>query len=540
MPRHGHEPARPPGAGARPRPSTGAAGWRRSRSLVALVVAVVLGSSTGDGGARTAVARDEVVARPARGAAGALHDLGERRPADPLAGLGAGAGARRRRPTTSRPLFDADQALRRRRRPGALPRRDADDPGAADELPDLQHPARAGARDRGDRLGRLRHGLQPLPRPGRRPGSTRPARRSTTPASSTRARFRRAAAQRKPVILDVKGVKVAFLAYTTDTNGIPLPHPWSVNIASRGARPRRRAPGAAEGAEAVIVNLHWGGEIVPEYQSEPSSGQLALVKKLTASPPDHGDRRPGPARRAADRADQRQVRRLQRGQPGLEPEPRGGAAGSSQDGLIALLDCVADGRHGARVRGVRYVPVFVNHPDYTVLPDRRRARSGARATRPCCAPPTSGPSSVAGRGKGIEPVPAKLPQRLAAKPQLLASRSAPPPRRRSGARGRGTRWPRARGRCGRAPRARCGGRRSRRPASRRGPAPGRGRRPARDDVGRPQLGDEAPQLADERAGGSAAGPSSPTAGAPVIASSRQVPGQERVSARSRGLHPLRR
>ena len=38
------------------------------------------------------------------------------------------------------------------------------------------------------------------------------------------------------MILDVHGVKVAFLAYTTDTNGIPLPHPWSVNIASAGAR----------------------------------------------------------------------------------------------------------------------------------------------------------------------------------------------------------------------------------------------------------------------------------------------------------------
>ena len=34
----------------------------------------------------------------------------------------------------------------------------------------------------------------------------------------------------------------------------------------------------------MIVNLHWGGEILPEYQQEPSSGQLALVKKLTASP----------------------------------------------------------------------------------------------------------------------------------------------------------------------------------------------------------------------------------------------------------------
>jgi poly-gamma-glutamate synthesis protein (capsule biosynthesis protein) len=32
--------------------------------------------------------------------------------------------------------------------------------------------------------------------------------------------------------MTVKGVRVAFLSYTAFTNGIPLPHPWSVNLAS--------------------------------------------------------------------------------------------------------------------------------------------------------------------------------------------------------------------------------------------------------------------------------------------------------------------
>ena len=57
------------------------------------------------------------------------------------------------------------------------------------------------------------------------------------------------AAQGRTLIVTVKGVKVAFLAYTEMTNGIPLPHPWSVNIASvdavrhaaRVARRRGRA-----------------------------------------------------------------------------------------------------------------------------------------------------------------------------------------------------------------------------------------------------------------------------------------------------------
>ena len=43
------------------------------------------------------------------------------------------------------------------------------------------------------------------------------------------------------LIVSVKGVRVAFLAYTEMTNGIPLPHAWSVNIASLPAV--RRAHG---------------------------------------------------------------------------------------------------------------------------------------------------------------------------------------------------------------------------------------------------------------------------------------------------------
>jgi poly-gamma-glutamate capsule biosynthesis protein CapA/YwtB (metallophosphatase superfamily) len=54
-------------------------------------------------------------------------------------------------------------------------------------------------------------------------------------------------AWRHILIVNVKGVKVAFLAFTEMTNGIPLPHPWSVNLAHVGAvrreaRQARRSP----------------------------------------------------------------------------------------------------------------------------------------------------------------------------------------------------------------------------------------------------------------------------------------------------------
>ena len=42
-----------------------------------------------------------------------------------------------------------------------------------------------------------------------------------------------AAAQRTPLIMTVKGIKVAFLSYTELTNGIPSPRPWSVNRAEK-------------------------------------------------------------------------------------------------------------------------------------------------------------------------------------------------------------------------------------------------------------------------------------------------------------------
>ena len=61
--------------------------------------------------------------------------------------------------------------------------------------------------------------------------------------------------------MTVKGVKVAFLAYTEMTNGIPLPHPWSVNLADVTAVERAARLARQRGAQVVIVNFHWGDEI---------------------------------------------------------------------------------------------------------------------------------------------------------------------------------------------------------------------------------------------------------------------------------------
>ena len=91
--------------------------------------------------------------------------------------------------------------------------------------------------------------------------------------------FSSATAQATPLIMTVKGVRVAFLAYTELTNGIPSPHPWSVNRASAAQILSDAHRARMDGAQVVIVNLHWGDENV----TAPSSFQLALAGQLTRS-----------------------------------------------------------------------------------------------------------------------------------------------------------------------------------------------------------------------------------------------------------------
>jgi poly-gamma-glutamate capsule biosynthesis protein CapA/YwtB (metallophosphatase superfamily) len=215
-------------------------------------------------------------------------------------------------------------------------------------------------------------------------------------------------AQRRITMVNVKGVKVAFLAYTTDTNGIPLPHPWSVNIASADRILNAATQAHKLGAEAVIVNIHWGGEILPEYQQEPSSGQLALAKRLTSSPLITAVIGQGPhAVQPIERINDKFVV-FSEGNLISNQSPAAGLPAESQDGLVALLHCVTD-EHGTRVTGVRYVPVFVSQPDYTVLPAGPALKKG-QGDSTLLRESYQRTVSVVGHDKHIEPIPEKLPK----------------------------------------------------------------------------------------------------------------------------------
>jgi hypothetical protein len=174
-------------------------------------------------------------------------------------------------------------------------------------------------------------------------------------------------------MLRAKGVKVALLAYTEMTNGIPLPHPWSVNL----ARPRRIIRDAArarrKGADAVIVNLHWGDE----YQSAPSAFQRRLVHQLsrshdiTAIVGQHVHV-VQPIRRV-------QHRWIVYGEGNLLSNQTAACCpAASQDGLLAFLHLRI--HHHARVTRVTYLPTYVSHPNYTVVPARGASRRRTIAT----------------------------------------------------------------------------------------------------------------------------------------------------------------
>jgi poly-gamma-glutamate synthesis protein (capsule biosynthesis protein) len=78
--------------------------------------------------------------------------------------------------------------------------------------------------------------------------------------------------------MDLQGLRVALLAYTFSTNGIPLP-PGREDIVSQIDGDRMVAEiGAAreDGADLVIVLAHWG----VEYRNKPESETVALAQQL--------------------------------------------------------------------------------------------------------------------------------------------------------------------------------------------------------------------------------------------------------------------
>jgi putative intracellular protease/amidase len=215
-----------------------------------------------------------------------------------------------------------------------------------------------------------------------------------------------ARAQQRPLLLDAGGVRIALVSYTTDTNDIPLPEPYSVNVASdpkpviADARRARQA-----GADAVLVTMAWGSGIAPEYTPEPSEEVRAFARRLARAEEitavvGHGPHVVQPIERIAGKPVAFSVGNL------LSNQSAACCSEAAQEGMVALLDLVVDG-DGDRIERTRYVPVFVSRPDFTVLPvgDALEAGKGDEASLRASYERTV---SVAGR-KAAEPIPRRLP-----------------------------------------------------------------------------------------------------------------------------------
>lgn len=205
-------------------------------------------------------------------------------------------------------------------------------------------------------------------------------------------------ASRRPTILDVDGVKVGFVAYTDATNGLPLPHSWSVN-AYAAADPKAGAKAIIHdarqareaGAEAVIVQLHWGDE----NAQSPNSSQIAVAKKLTDAKVitvvvGQGPHVVQPIERINGKFVVFSEGNLVSNQGTATNLPA-----ETQDGLIALLNFKAVGER-VTVRRVTYAPTWVHRGDYVVLPAKPSASSELRHSYQRTV-------SVAGKGEGFGP-----------------------------------------------------------------------------------------------------------------------------------------
>jgi Bacterial capsule synthesis protein PGA_cap len=213
--------------------------------------------------------------------------------------------------------------------------------------------------------------------------------------------FSSAAAQKTPLLITVKGIRVAFLAYTELTNGIPSPHPWSVDRANAPQILSDAHRARLAGAKVVIVNIHWGDQ----YIAQPSAFQLHLAGKLTRSPDITAVVGQHVHVVQPIRVMNRKLVVFGEGNL-ISNQTSACCATASQDGMIVLLTIVVDGR-GARVTLVHYVPIWVRHPDLVVLPAGAAMRADP-ADAAALRASYERTVAVVGRSPQIQPIPARL------------------------------------------------------------------------------------------------------------------------------------
>lgn len=91
---------------------------------------------------------------------------------------------------------------------------------------------------------------------------------------------RSAQEQEQILMIPVKGVQIALIAATYGTNGMPIPKgkEYAVNLLDQDMLLGQIEKARQEGAQYVIMMLHWG----QEYAPEPNQEQISLAEALFA------------------------------------------------------------------------------------------------------------------------------------------------------------------------------------------------------------------------------------------------------------------
>ena len=132
------------------------------------------------------------------------------------------------------------------------------------------------------------------------------------------------------------------------------------------------------GADAVIVNIHWG----TEYASRPNGSQRAVAKRLTDTKVITAVVGQGPhVVQPIDRVNGKYVV-FSEGNLVSNQSAAAGLPAQTQDGLDRAVAVRSQGRQGPGTR-VKYVPTWVRPGDFTVLPAEPSA--DRRSTPPSCA-----------------------------------------------------------------------------------------------------------------------------------------------------------
>lgn len=185
--------------------------------------------------------------------------------------------------------------------------------------------------------------------------------------------------ERLPGLYDAAGVTVAHLSYTYGTNGQPIPqdHPYAVNLIDPTAILADAAWARDNGAEFVIVSLHWGLEQVVY----PTGAQVALAELLLASP--DIDLILGAHAHVVQPIGRVNGKYVVYGMGNHLSNQNGAWAEqyfSSEDGLLVLVRVSEQPDGSFAVDGIDIVPTWVRNLDYRILPVRTALAEGVTPT----------------------------------------------------------------------------------------------------------------------------------------------------------------